>query len=307
MKTILVPLDGSTLAEQALPTARLLAPLLPAHLLLLHVISEADRFHLLLEGLEATGENGRPAGPEREDAILRNNAMQYLEDQARKLREYGCEVRCEVQFGFVPETIVATAERVGASLIAMGTHGYSGLRRWALGSVAAKVLQASGVPMLLVRGEQAPGAGSTLRRIMLPLDGSEFARKAVPLAASLASAAQAELIVFSVVAPPLLEAPDNLAKYGGLDAAVAQVRGRLHDELGAYAKQLQESGVVVSPIATTGLVADTIVDEAAHYGVDLIVMATHGATGLRRWTLGSTADKVLHATTTPLLLINDHP
>jgi nucleotide-binding universal stress UspA family protein len=305
MKTILVPLDGSTLAEQVLPTVRLLAPLMPAHILLLHVVSEADRFHLLFDDPQGLGETERPIGPERENQVLRSNAEEYLGEQAAKLRALGLEVDYEIQFDSAPEAIVATAQRVGASLIAMGTHGNTGLRRWALGSVTAKVLHATNTPVLVVRGEEH-ATRRAIRRIMLPLDGSDFARKAIPLAASLASAAQAELVLFSVVSPPLLEAPEYLAKYGNFDAAVAQIRDRLLEELGPYAKQLAESGVVVTPMATSGLIADTIIDEAEHGGIDLIVMATHGATGVRRWALGSIADKVLHATTTPLLLVHAH-
>ena len=306
MKTILVPLDGSALAEQVLPHVRLLAPLMSASVQLLHVVSEADRFHLLFDDVKQYGDAGRPLGREREWEILRENGEEYLSEQAAKLRADGLEVGAEVLQGIAPEAIVDAAERSSACLIAMASHGYGGLRRWALGSVTDKVLHATRRPVLVVRGAKKPRPAPALRKIMLPLDGSPLARKALPLAAELAGATRAELMLFSVAAPPVIETPESIIAYGEFDQAVAEMRGHLVEELGPYAGELEERGVKITPIALSGGVAELIVDEAVVERVDLIVMATHGRSGLRRWALGSVADKVLHASTTPLILVNAH-
>jgi nucleotide-binding universal stress UspA family protein len=156
MKTILVPLDGSPLAKQVLPSVRMLAPLLGAEARLLPVVSEADRYHLLADfepddPFKTAGEKYRSSW----DA-LRQNADSYLAPLAQQLRAAGVEPAYEVRLGAPAEVIVEEAEREHVALIAMATHGYSGIKRWALGSVADKVLHATGKPLLLVRAQ--PGA-----------------------------------------------------------------------------------------------------------------------------------------------------
>jgi nucleotide-binding universal stress UspA family protein len=87
------------------------------------------------------------------------------------------------------------------------------------------------------------------------------------------------------------------------DDVLPMVRDRLQSELGDLAGELERQDIVVTPVAVNGFPAETIIDEAVRRGVDLIVMATHGYSGIKRWALGSVADKVLHATRTPLLLV----
>ena len=81
------------------------------------------------------------------------------------------------------------------------------------------------------------------------------------------------------------------------------MRQRLNDELGSYADVLQQRNITVTPLAVSGLPGEAIVDQAIDWNVDLVIMATHGASGLRRWALGSVADKVLHSINVPLLLV----
>ena len=320
MNAILVPLDGSALAEQVLPSVRQLAPLLGAEVHLLHVVTEADRYHLLFDDPRSVGEfdevisaslpkAGSAVATQRAPAqtswdVLRLNASNYLADQAEKLQAAGITTNFEVVTGLAAEVIADVAEKLHVRLIAMATHGYSGLRRWALGSVADKVLHVTKAPMLLVRGnERMLAPTSAFKRILLPLDGSDCARQAIPLAVDLAKRTQAELVALTVVAPPYLQTPEVIGPYLQYEEAIEVVRDRLGAELKGYADELKQAGVTLSPCAISGLPAEAIIDEAIDRGTDLIVMATHGASGLRRWALGSVADKVLHATNTPLLLV----
>ncbi len=322
MNAILVPLDGSALAEQVLPSVRQLAPLLGAEVHLLHVVTEADRYHLLFDDPRSVGEfdevisaslpkgaGGGAAATQRAPAqtswdVLRLNAANYLADQAEKLQAVGITTNYEVVMGLAAEVIADVAEKLQVRLIAMATHGYSGLRRWALGSVADKVLHVTKAPMLLVRGNERMLAPTpAFKRILLPLDGSDCARQAIPLAVDLAKRTQAELVALTVVAPPYLQTPEVIGPYLQYEEAIDVVRDRLGAELKGYADELKQAGVRLSPCAISGLPAEAIIDEAIDRGADLIVMATHGASGLRRWALGSVADKVLHATNTPLLLV----
>ena len=312
MKTILVPLDGSALAEHVLPSIQSLASLMPSKIHLLHVVSEVDRYHLLFDNPYSDGEPAvstpatatQPAMVATSWEVLRENAILYLSQQVERLRAAGFEADYEVRLGYVPEIIAETASRIGANLIAMATHGYSGLRRWALGSVTDKVLQITTTPMLIVRGADKKAAEPRFKRIMLTLDGSALARQATPLATEIATLAQAELVVLTAVAPPYLPAPELMGAYYSYDEALVAMRDRLNEELGFYADVLKQHKVPVTPLAVSGLPAESIIDQATERKVDLIVMATHGAGGLRRWALGSVADKVIHASTIPLLVIH---
>jgi nucleotide-binding universal stress UspA family protein len=306
MKTILVPLDGSTLAEQSVPWARRLAPLLGANIRLLHVVSEADRYHLLAdsEGIdEAGGVPLAPSGFTGSWEPLRQNAQGYLEYQASALAAAGLEVEVDVQLGRPDEVIVEAAESRRVGMIAMATHGYSGLKRWALGSVADKVIHATSTPMFVVRGAAEPAVQHSFQRILVPLDGSELARRALPLAAELAAASQAELLLLSVATPPIMIAPEMITPVPLYDVTLAARKGQLQVELDALADNLAREQFTVRSLVTAGFAAEAIVDIALEHRADLIVMATHGHSGIRRWALGSVADKVLHATKTPLVLV----
>jgi nucleotide-binding universal stress UspA family protein len=188
----------------------------------------------------------------------------------------------------------------------MATHGYSGLQRWSLGSVADKVLQAATTPVFLMRATaQLPAAPWTLQRVMVPLDGSPLAEQALPAAIELATHAQAELLLFHAVIPPVKYAPD-LAPFRRSPTAIAVPPPgpqQALDQLQAVVERWRPEGIAVLPAVASGEPAQQIIDEAARQHVDLIVLATHGYSGLRRWALGSVADKLLHATDIPLLLV----
>jgi nucleotide-binding universal stress UspA family protein len=177
--------------------------------------------------------------------------------------------------------------------------------RWALGSTTDKVVHATSTPILIVRGA-APARAPAINRIMVPLDGSALARQALPLATELARSARAELLLLQAVAPSIEASPSFPARgqlIPPLGELLAALRHQAASELDALADELLSHIVAVTTHVVNGHAAEVLVDEAAQRGVDLIVMATHGYSGLRRWALGSVADKVLHATTTPLILV----
>jgi nucleotide-binding universal stress UspA family protein len=309
VKTILVPLDGSALAEQALPYVRLLATILGARVSLLHVVTEIDAPSPLAYDISSLYSMSDVIAARQERnhqswQAVREHAEGYLESQAMRLKDEGFDTAIDVRFGAAPDVIVEVAEQREASLIVMATHGYSGLRRWALGSVTDRVVQSATAPVFVVRGG-TPERQPALKRLLAPLDGSSFARQALPLAAELATCAGANLILLEAVAPVVEVNParpldrSNLAAVNNLDIK----RAHAEDELSAQARALASADLAVRTIVATGHAAEVIVDEAALEQADLIVMATHGRGGVQRWALGSVADKVLHATTTPLVLV----
>jgi len=314
MNTLLVPLDGSALAERSLPYVRMLAPLLGARVCLLRVVTETPSEDLFAENIAAAYGMYDPLTVQHKRQqhaleMLRQNAEGYLESQAALLQAAGLDVAIDVRCGPAADVIVEAALGQHVTMIVMATHGYSGVKRWALGSVMDKVVHALSTPILIVRAE-APAREPTLKRIMVPLDGSALARQALPLAVELAKSAGAELLLLQAIAATI-EAYPGFPSRGRPIPQLADVLEALRDqatsELGTQADELRAHEVSARTAVVNGHAAEVLVDEAARRGVDLIVMATHGYSSLKRWALGSVADKVLHATTTPLLLVRAQP
>jgi nucleotide-binding universal stress UspA family protein len=317
MKTILVPLDGSAIARQSLPYVQMLATLLSARVHLLRVLSDVDRDHMLSSDSLLWYEMGHAHEPAHAHtqqvwAILQEHAVTYLDVQAQPLRYAGFDVTTEVRIGLPAEQIPRVAARAAVTLMVMATHGYSGLRRWALGSVTDKVVQSTQTPVFVVRGtETDPPEPVSLKRVMVPLDGSELSRQALPCALELATCARAELLLLRAMGPRLQE----FYEVGGIsgqgmplynEVQRAEQRRQATGDLDATAGKLRHYDLSIATHVMDGYPAEVIVDEAARHHVDAIVMATHGYGGLQRWALGSVADKVLHATTTPLVFIHAH-
>jgi nucleotide-binding universal stress UspA family protein len=283
--TILVPLDGSPLAERALPYAEMLALARagdPGHIVLVRVLEEDDT--------EA-------------------EASEYLVAIAERLRKRGLESEIDTARGKPGGEIVAEVGRRGAETVVMATHGRSGLGRWVYGSVAESVLDRAAVPVLLARAwAEAPPTTQSVRGVLVPLDGSPFAEAALPLAAAFASnRVDTELHLQQIVQPvqSLFTSWAPGVVYSDLDMAtdlnaartyLKDVVERLERELGVPASQAVIHALV-------GLPADTIVQTAREQRCDLIVMATHGHTGVARVVLGSVADAVLRGGSTPVLLV----
>lgn len=301
MKTILIPLDGTEHAEQALPYAVLFGKLLDVPVVLLHVITEGEQ-HRFVARREQLRDLYLPYSvPEPDDRpVIRRHDEAYLAGKVATLRTAGVNVRPEVVFGVPPEAIIAAAGRCEASMIVMATHGRGSVGRWVAGSVAHEVIRGAPCPVLAIRGPAHKKP--ELRRILVPLDGSEHARDALPLAADLARKADATLVLLMVIGPLL-----------GLDPALVltppedqprTVRERMFIELQRLSREYCDLPVITA--VGEGYVAETICREAEGHEVDLIVMTANGHGGRRHLGLGSVADRVLHRTPLPALVITGH-
>jgi nucleotide-binding universal stress UspA family protein len=308
MKTILVPLDGSALAEQVLPYVQLMAPSMAAQVRLFHAIPDWA-LDDVFETAALYGPGGLILLPQELDRHsveqLRKQAEDYLAAQAAPLRAAGLDVVTEVRFGSPAELIVEAAAATSVVLVALATHGYSGLKRWTLGSVTDKVAHATTTPVFVVRGQAQATVARPIKRILVPLDGSPLARQALPLAAELAVQMQAELLPLNVVVPPIGEAVEHLGPYTATEATIP-LRAQLFEELDSVVETLMQHHVPITPTIAQGFVAETIIEEATRQQIDLLIMATHGRSGLKRWALGSIADKLLHSAPVPLILVRAH-
>lgn len=281
-ETILLPLDGSEVAEVALPCAQGFAAGLG---------SEID----LVAVCEMPGEQER---------LL----TVYLDRIAAQMRTKGVKVRTVVLRGSAAVELLNYAQKNKIGLIIMATHGRSGLGRWALGSVADKVLRAVSIPILLLRAgrceEVTPGQ-PIFKRILLPLDGSRLGEGALPYVEGLASKTKAEVFLLQVVQLPLTLTPGMAAfvEAGTWSKALEALHGEATTYLRGVSDALRARGVIAHTDVRTGAVADTTLSLASSNKIDLIAMSTHGRSGISRWVLGSVAEKVLYSAEVPVLVV----
>ncbi len=316
MKTILIPLDGSELATQAVPYAQAIVKLTGAEVHLLHVISDAVRQQFIREHPNVAWNPGEaPLEGERSDErmydLLRQHGLNYCSTIAKPLQELGTKVQLHVDVGDPTDVILELIESLDADLVVMVTHGYSGLRRWALGSVTERVVRGSTRPVFVIRAQEAPMLEPPdFKQILLTLDGSPVSEQAIPLAQMLAQSAQGEIYLVQAVLPRFeFLSTLTLGGAGGDTSPDAEIANsdeyqQAIQNLNRHAEYLKAQGITVHTQVRTGYPAEKIIEAAITSQADVIVMATHGYSGLRRWALGSVADKVLHATTTPLLLVH---
>ncbi len=290
---ILVPLDGSELAQIALPYAEKLAGRLGSKITLMYISSSTeDRYqHMhqfyLQKMVEATNQA----------------AERYIDSSGAK----EVKVEATILAGDPAGEIVDYAEKEDIGLIIMSTHGRSGIRRWAMGSVADKVLRATKQPLALIRAKHAhtdvPDY-KLLNKILVTLDGSKQSEVAIPYIEELASKLKAEVILFQVVAPDYHIYTGGSQEYGIYsEQQMESVKAFSRDYLEEVVARLKQKGVTAQSEVRFGTAADEIIKFADAIDVSLVAMSTHGRSGVSRWALGSVAERVLRAGNTPLLLV----
>ena len=241
-----------------------------------------------------------------------------VEDEARRLGEYLSDVaknfpvgtvQWRVQRGSPAEAIIDAALAEKDALIAMATHGRSGLNRWLLGSVAEKVLRGASNPLLLIRAKESAPQWSmrALKSVIVPLDGSETAERVLPSAEALAKSLDLEVGLLRVYGIPYGAYSAGEGLYDAMQIAEG-CPGSLRDEASAYleekAKTLRGRGVKkVSTIVKEGLDADEIISLARATPDNLIAICTHGRSGLKRWALGSITETVARHSGDPVLIV----
>ena len=377
-KRILVPLDGSARAERAIPVAARIARALGGSVTLLRVATAPVD----------TGKYSSTSGyvEETADTDL-TGATSYLENIAGSDELTGIKTEVKTFIGAVAPAILSASQSLHANIIVMCSHGYTGFKRWTLGSVADKVTRHSPIPVFVLRedgplpatAEHQPvralvavdgsslseavfepaaylaaalaeatsqqGALHLLRVVDLPASGGKFKSDAhidtlqdevfvidgSPLSESALEPA-AQLI--TALAPTeqrvihLMRVVDVPSSYGKFRSSVdehydAGVRAEAKHEYEAYldavAKRFTEGDLatynlsVATSVPINMDVAEAIVEAAEEgegaelSGYDLIVMATHGRGGVQRWVLGSVAERVLHASKVPLMVVHSFP
>jgi len=291
-RKIMVPLDGSSFAEAALPMALTLSRKTKAKLHLVTVIEPVPAFAY-----------------EEWESAAREWSESYLEELEDKLSgRAGGEVSSAILSGHVVDALQEEARSSKADLIIMASHGRGALSRVWLGSVTDRFVRQTDRPVLLVRPEEGEKADidsePTFKNLLVPLDGSELSESALAHATEFGELFDSAYHLARVVAYPVDLASPYLPHTAQMNQSVLEeAKSRAAEYLEDHAERMRHRGLrVTTSVAVDAQAGHGILLETEAVGSDGVAMATHGRKGLSRALLGSTADKVLRGTHLPLLL-----
>lgn len=309
LQHILVPLDGSSRAEQALPLAAHIARRTGGTISLLQVIPPE-----IGNGTYTYSRAGVLA--DEVQVVLMQEARDYLERITYTEMLAGIGVRTRVATNLPAQEILNYAESEHVDLIVQCRHGFTGLKRWVMGSVAQKVVRHSPVPVLVIseKGLESPVVHpeqAQAIRVLVALDGSPLAESILLPAAQLVAALSpaettGELHMLRILKPP--SDPEE-RRYLAYDINIRQFyRSEAEQYLSIIKEKLaKELPADVHVQLTSDMKEDADVATAligvAESGYALIALATHGRSGLKHWMVGSIAERVLEKATMPLLIM----
>ena len=290
-KHILVPLDGSEFAEQALPAAEALCIAYESRLTLLTVKQKESFLKSIHFSLTFKGRRLSING-ERET---------YLQKIENSLKAKGVEVDHTIRTGEVAESINGLVKEIGVDMVVISSHGRSGVSRLLLGSVANQVLQQATCPIMVVHPiEGVTPAVPKFKKLLVTLDGSEFAERVLPY---VKASVIFESVVLLISVPQVPEAE----MYGAVVNEIQELREHAETEAKEYLEgvstNLQKAGVNTTVIVTGSRPAQTIVSVAQKEKVDVIMMATHGRGGMDSLVVGSVAERIVQNTCCPVFLV----
>jgi len=287
-KRLLVPLDGSKLAELALPCAEELAAVFNSEVVLIGICEpeESQYSHMC--------------------QLYVGKIAEMVGNRIKKVNSRVI-IRPVILDGRPAEGIIDYAEKNDVSLMIMASHGRSGIMSWTLGSVANKVLQRTGTPILLIRAKAShleAGAQGLFSRILVPLDGSDAGEVVLPHVRQLTEKLGAEVILLQVVAHG-----QHVHTIGGLDYVrfaeqqIESMKAEAKEYLDKVSEGLAGTKGMVRSEVRVGDTAHEIIKFADEANIRLITISSHGRSGIRQWISGSITHKILHAGNTPVLLV----
>ncbi len=296
---VLIPLDGSELAEQSIPFAHAVTQE-NGTLVYVQVVPEAEPIKSL------TG--GPVASADEVAAIFKESATGDLVKAAERWDGIAPRYEIAVGVGDPAHTILELAEAHKAELIVIASHGRGALGRWTFGSVADRLSRTSTVPVLIIRPRDAAPEIDTLPefdRLLLLTDGSERSLSAVDEAADLGVKIGKPVTIVRSIFPEAELAPAT--GYGAVyapelyDELLQSIEEDAKTSLDAVVKQVESHGAQAEYLLVHGPAAQTISSLATPN--DLIIMTSHGRSGFRRWLIGSVAEKLVRDAPCPVMLV----
>ncbi len=293
---ILVPLDGSSLAETILPHVSVFAKVDASEVILLRILDKQSQIY--------SKETVDPLDWQ----IRKAEASAYLEHLAGQLVDTGLKARTEILEGNAAESIVEYAQVNDIPLIMLSSHGRSGITGWNVSSVVQKVILRARTSIMIVRAyktEASEMEDFRYKRILVPLDGSQRAESVLPRATAIARAQDAQVIIAHVVRQP--EMPRRTPLNQEDQELVERVTYRNRAEAEKYLAELKTRLDVNSEtrILISKSVISTLHEFIEREEIDLVFLSAHGYTGETRWPYGSTVVSFIAYGTTPLLIYQD--
>ena len=293
---ILLPLDGSPLAECVLPQVVALSQAFNAEVILLHVLDKnrvgasTQLFDLLNWQINKT------------------EAKLYLERIGDQLHKLGLQTKAVVLEGSVAESITEFSQGHEIKLVLLSSHGHSGLRKWGISSVTNKVILSAPTSVFIVRATLPKE--QTCRRILVPLDGSWRAENVLPMVTQMARFHRSHIQIVHVVKTPELarHLPDAQADIELSNRVVARNR----EEARQYLEQVQSISLLSAIDVQTRLIVSDNTTLAIHEmidreKIDLLVLNAHGYSGNNQWPYGSMVSHFFLYGKVPLLIVQDRP
>ncbi|WP_323192241.1 universal stress protein [Halostella sp. PRR32] len=288
--TILVPTDGSEHAVRACEHGLALSRRFDATVHLLNVIDVTaaggifDAGGVSREFVERLEEEG-------------SNAIETVEAVAEETDS----IHTEIIEGKPSEAILEYVDENGIDLLSMGTHGRSGINRYITGSVTERVVRLSDVPVLTVRATEQNTPAGSYDEILVPTDGSEPATAAMDHGIAIAQEAGARIHAVNVVDVSSLAANPNVTPPTEL---LDQFRSQGESATEAIATRAREAGLDAVTSVREGIPSSDLLQYARENEIDLIAMGTHGRTGLERYVLGSTTERIVRESEIPVLSVS---
>ena len=297
---ILVPLDGTDIAKEILPYVSQVARKADTPLVLLTVVDPDDIEY-------PTGSTGgrEPVHRYQIEENIRIQALGQLNEVLEGLQAEGLQAQATTAVGRPAEEIMRAATAVGCGLIAMSTRGRNAIGRGILGSVTDKVLHSSGLPVMTFtppRADEPPQENATtLSTVIVPLDGSGLAETALPYAEELARVLSLDILLARVVKTGHTFTYPEMA--ATLPDPTEEMMREARSYLSEVAQGLRARGSSVRAQVLRGAPASALLDFAQETPQNLIVMTSHGRSGLSRWVLGSVTEALVRGSGDPVLVV----
>jgi len=284
---ILVPLDGSNLAEAALPYAEELARKVGSQIYLISVL---------------------PSGSESDEDQSQHLRQFYIDGMTKTIKQKGIKIKSEIITGDPGDQILGYVDSNNIDLIIMGTRGRSVLQRWILGSVADKVVSSASCPVALISTDNTEAEvhrGQILRKALVILDGSTEGEVIIPYVEEIASKLRMQVTLLR------LEEISNEYAEGALlygpvhtsEEKKSSIRAKARRHLRKIADQLENKGIPVEVKVRISDSSETIIKVAKQVDADVLALATRGRPGISRWIFGSVRDEIVNIGNTLVLLV----
>jgi nucleotide-binding universal stress UspA family protein len=294
---ILLPLDGSSLAELVLPHAVALSEAFNSKLTLLRVVYKDN-----------DEEQNNIVNPMAWQ-IKKSEAEAYLKSVHNHLAEVNVDSKIKIMEGKPAQQIIDFAQNEGVELIIMSSHGSSGVSAWNINSNVQKVLLRAFVPVMIIRAYQEQAGSLTglkYQRLFLPLDGSKRAECILPMAKSICSAQDSKVFLTHIIEEPRL--PRQTPVSDEVKNIIEQLKDLNFKEAKTYLAQLKEQfepdrvETIIESSEKPSITMHNIIDREQ---IDLVMLSAHGYSGESRWPYGNIALSFIVYGTTPLIIMQD--